>query len=148
MSLKFPNDEFVTRVPNYDVDHYLTRDFRDANLLIKDFNYDLSQLDRRDLAEFIQKVFEPEFLDLVLKLQIRNLYINKDLFHIFKLFIRFVPNPKIINSVYYNCCGHIGFLQVQVCEKHLFDDDGILLSCPGGLNYKTYLRLDGLRKGL
>lgn len=134
---------------NYEVDHFLTRDFRDAQLLIKDFNYDLSQLDRRDLADFVQKVFEPEFLDLVLKLQIKNLYINKDLFHIFELFTRFVPNPKSdINSVYYNCHGHIGFLQVQVCEKPLFDDDGILLSCPGGLDYKTYLRIDGLRKRL
>lgn len=148
--IKFPeikpvNDE---PVPDYEVDHYITRSFRDAKLLIKDFNYDLSQLGRVDLTNFIQLVFEPEFLSLEQDLSARDLYISKDLFSIFRVFTKFVPISESKDSVYYNCYGHIGHLRVQVCEQPLFDDDGILLSCMGGYVYKTYLRIKGLKRKL
>lgn len=136
-------DEF--EYPNYEVDHFLTRYFKDADLLLKDFNYDLSQLDRRDLTNFIQLVFEPEFLKLEQELLASDLYICKTLFPIFRSFTSFVPIPEYIDSVYYNCRGHIGLLRIQVCEKPLFDDDGVLLCCAGDSKYKTYLRINGLK---
>lgn len=132
--------------PDYEVDHYLARSFRDADLLLKDFDYDLSQLDRKDFTDFIQLVFEPEFLSLEQDLSARGLYISKDLFPIFKVFTKFVPLPESKDSVYYNCYGHIDFLQVQVCEKPLFNKNGILLYCLGGSFYKTYLRINGLER--
>lgn len=147
ISPKIKIDEFECS-PNYEVDHFLTRDFRDANLLLKDFNYDLSQLDRIDLTNFIQLVFEPEFLKLEQELSAIDIYICKDLFPIFRSFTNFVPIPEDMDSVYYNCHGHIGLLRIQVCEKPLFNDDGVLLYCAGGSKYKTYLRIKGLRKGL
>ena len=148
--IKFPEVTLVDDgpVPDYEVDHYLTRSFRDAELLIKDFDYDLSQLDRADLTNFIQLVFEPEFLSLEQDLSARDLYISKDLFSIFRVFTKFVPISESKDSVYYNYYGHIGLLRVQVCEQPLFDDDGILLSCMGGSVYKTYLRIKGLKRKL
>lgn len=137
-------DEFEYSSPHYGVDHFLTRYFRDANLLLKDFNYNLSQLDRRDLTNFIQLVFEPEFLKLEQELLASDLYIYKTLFPIFRSFTSFVPIPEY-NSVYYNCRGHIGSLRIHVCEKPLFDDDGVLLCCAGDSKYKTYLRINGLK---
>lgn len=141
--IKFPEAKLV-EVPDYEITHYLTRSFRDANLLLKDFDYDLSQLDRKDFTDFIQLVFEPEFLSLEQDLSARDLYISKDLFPIFKVFTKFVPILESKDSVYYNCCGHIDLLQIQVCEKPLFPKDGILLSCLSGSDYKTYLRIKGL----
>lgn len=140
-SIKFPDPTLVDfePVPNNEIEHFLTRSFRDALLLIKDFNYDLSLLDKRDFTKFIQISFEPEFLDLVLKLQVKDLYIYKDLFYVFESFTKFVPSIENIASDYY-CHGHIGFLRIQVCEKPLFDDCGVLLSCQGGNTYKTYIR--------
>lgn len=139
-------DEFIYSPSGYEVDHFLTRDFRDALSLIKEFNYDLSQLDKEDLTEFIQKVFEPEFIELEQGLTARDLYISKALFPIFKLFTNFIPVSAEIGdkSIYYNYYGHIDSLRVQVCEKPLFDDDGILLNCLGGFKYKTYLRMKEL----
>lgn len=145
--IKFPEAKLVDDkpTPNHEVDHYLTRSFKDANLLLKDFDYDLSLLDRVDLTDFIQLVFEPEFLSLEQNLLARDLYISKDLFSIFRVFTKFVPISENKDSVYYNCYGHIGHLRVQVCEQPLFNDDGILLSCMGGYVYKTYLRIKGLK---
>ena len=140
-------DKFVISPPYYEVEHFLTRDFRDAQPLIKEFNYDLSQLDKEDFTEFIQKVFEPEFIELEQGLTAIDIYISKALFPIFKLFTNFIPVAAEIidiNSIYCYCYGHIGSLGVQVCEKPLFDNDGILLNCLGGFNYKTYLRIKEL----
>jgi hypothetical protein len=126
-------------------EHFLTRSFREAHL-IKDFDYDLSLLDKKDFTKFIQISFEPEFLDLALKLQVRDLYMHKDLFHVFELFTKFVPCTENIASDYY-CQGHISYLRIQVCEKPLFDNNGILLSSPGNTYktyYKTYIR--GLKR--
>jgi len=120
-------------------EHFLTQSFRSAHRLEEEFNYDLSQLDKRDLVNFIRVAFEPEFLNLVVLLQIADIYIYKDLFHIFELFTDFVPYTENVASDYY-CHGHIGLLRIQVCEDPLFDDDGILLASPSGRTYKTYIR--------
>lgn len=120
-------------------EHFLTRSFRDAHPLTEEFNYDLSQLDRRDLVNFIQIAFEPEFLRLASNLDVVDIYIYKDLFHIFELFIDFVPQIENVASDYY-CHGHIGPLRIQVCEEPLFDNGGILLSSSSGSTYKTYIR--------
>lgn len=55
ISPKIKIDEFECS-PNYEVDHFLTRDFRNAQPLIKEFNYDFSQLDKKDFTNFIQLV--------------------------------------------------------------------------------------------
>lgn len=146
ISPKIKIDEFEYS-PNYEVDHFLTRDFRNAQPLIKEFNYDFSQLDKEDFINFIQLVFEPEFLKLEQGLTARDLYICKALFPIFKSFKNFVPISAAMagtDSIYYNCRGCIDSLRILVCEKPLFDDDGILLNCLGDLNYKTYLRIKEL----
>ncbi len=144
----FPSIDFVEPpflIPEEDLSPYqviskhpITEKFDLACVLIKSFIYDLSLLETKDVTQFIQVAFEPEFMDLVTKLGISYIYINKNLFRIFRLFSKFVPKIENIASDYY-CAGHIGPVSVQVCEKYLFEDDWILFST-GVTYYKTIIK--------
>ena len=110
------DDITYINIPN---EHFLTRYFREADPLIKNFTYDLSYLDKEDLPQFIRTVFEPELEEVLRYGHIYNIYIHQDLFSLIQLFKRF--NPKEIFASDYYCAGIIdGCTQVQVCHEPFF----------------------------
>lgn len=109
----------------YEKDHFLTRAFKEAITYIKPFNFDLSQLDRRDFSNFIQITFEPMFIDFLADLKVSNIYVHRELRPVFDACKRFVQSESNFASDFYHY-GHIGLTHIQVCEQHFFDENWIL----------------------
>lgn len=111
----------------YTKDPFLTQNFKKAITYIKPFNFDLSQLDKRDFSNFIQIAFEPMFIDFLADLKVSNIYVHRELRPVFDACKRFVRSESNFASDYY---GHISFTHIHLIQKHVFDEDWILLLMP------------------
>lgn len=113
----------------YTKDPFLTQNFKKAITYIKPFNFDLSQLDKRDFSNFIQIAFEPMFIDFLADLKVSNIYVHRELRPVFDACKRFVQSESNFASDYY-CYGRIGFTRIHLIQKHFFDENWILFLMP------------------
>lgn len=125
----------------YTKDPFLTQNFKKAITYIKPFNFDLSQLDKRDFSNFIQIAFEPMFIDFLADLKVSNIYVHRELRPVFDACKRFVRSESNFASDYY---GHISFTHIHLIQKHVFDEDWILLLMPNATYGKVCI--SGLTK--
>ena len=116
-------------IRSYTKDHFLTRAFKKAIIYIKPFNFDLSQLDKRDFSNFIQIAFEPIFIEFLTDLKVSNIYVHRELRPVFDACKHFVQSESDFASDYYHY-GHIGFTHIHLIQKHFFDEDWILFLMP------------------
>ena len=123
----------------YKKDPFLTQNFKKAITYIKPFNFDLSQLDKRDFSDFIKIAFEPKFIEFATDLNISNIYIHRELRPVFDACKSFVRIEDNFASDYYHY-GHIGLIHIHLCEQHFFDENYILFLM-GHVN-QTYGKVD------